>query len=319
MNINQAYQELGLSSSATPDEVKAKFRELSKQYHPDNKKTGDEEKFKKINEAQRIINNPPPVQEPFESYSSGGFNFDFGDFPFNPFGGGFKNQKQRITSEIHLKTTISFEDSILGCKQHFSFPRIVKCDSCQGNGNSIINNGCAPCKGSGRVIKQSGGTIMVQTCPTCKGKVSTKSCEKCNGDGDIKTDYSVDVHIPGGVSSGNILRLNGRGNFVGSFGNIDQYTNAFLEITVQPHANLRLEENTVVYDLSISLLEALEGVEKIVPTVLGDKNIDIPSLSKNKDEVILTGVGIERKGNQKIILNINYPDNIKDLIDVLRK
>jgi DnaJ-class molecular chaperone len=107
------------------------------------------------------------------------------------------------------------------------------------------------------------------------------------------------------------------GHFIGSVMNMDQYTEALLHLSVTPQDGLRLENDEVVHDASISLLDALEGCSIYVPTINGQSEITIPPLSKNKDEVVLPDLG-PNNGNQKVIININYPMDIERLIAALK-
>lgn len=308
MNLKEACQILELSETATPEEAKKQYRNLSKKYHPDVNKAEDAtDRFKKINEAYQCVKdgkgNDPIHQQTRRS------NYD----PFNPFG----NQREIRAENIVLNTTISFSDSILGLDKHLSFKRNGKCVSCNGQGEMKLNNGCTKCKGKGEIHVIMGPMISVSTCDKCYGRMEIKECLSCNSKGIVSTDVSISVKIPGGISSGNILRLSGLGNFAGQFMGMDRYTDAYLNITVISEEGLKLENDIVVSTLQLTLLEALQGCDKTVKTVLGNKEIKIKPMSRNHDEVIIPQVGINRIGNQKVILDVVYPKNITKLIDTL--
>ena len=131
---------------------------------------------------------------------------------------------------------------------------------------------------------------------------------------------SINVSVPAGICNGNTLRLQGMGHYAGSvFGMSDQYSDAFCHITVTEQEGLSVQNEHVISHLDISLLDALKGCSKSVDTIFGEKNIDIPSQSKNKDEIIIPHLGIAEVGDQKVILNIQYPSNIDALIEMLSK
>ena len=311
MNRSEAYAKLEIDPSASDDEVKKKFRELSKKLHPD-KNPGNleaEAKFKEINEAyQRIINPGPREVNEDQFPSSGGIGFDFA---------GFGNQQRfRHSDHIQCSTNISFIESILGCKKEIKYSRDIKCNTCNGQGKIKLNTGCKKCGGSGHVMIQQRGMIMVHPCDLCFGKNSSKKCDACN-DGVIKSESSVNVTIPGGVKNQNALRLNQMGNFVGSLGHMDQYTDTFLILNVEQDKDMRLDNEIVISDLNISLLEALKGCTKTVRTVLGDKEIKVDPLSKNKEEIIIPNAGVNKSGPHKVILDVSYPNNIESLIQSL--
>jgi len=313
MKLEEAWETLELSKDTAPEETKKRYREFAKKYHPDiNKEPNAEERFKKINEAYHCIQTGKGT-DPEESTIN---PFDFININFNPFGR--QNHSIRNGVEpIHSSTTISFQESILGCKRDIKFSRKIKCPECDGHGEINLNNGCTKCGGRGQVTNKNGNMIFVQTCDKCYGRSQKKSCNKCSSTGLLDSDMSVQVTIPGGVINNNILKLSGMGHFVGDFMGIQQHSDVFLNITVINEQGLSIHESDVISELNISLLEALCGCKKTIKTVLGDKEINIKSKSKNKDEVVLKKLGVNRIGNQRVILNIEYPENIDKLIKVL--
>lgn len=309
MNLSEAYKTLELSESASKDDVKKQFKLLAKKYHPDVSKEKDaESKFKKINEAyQRVLSGEPDHQEISEDFGFGGFG--------NPFG----NQRQIRVQNIEIKKTITFEESVFGCKQHLSFKKNRKCNGCDGNGSFTLNNGCDKCGGRGQIHSQRGNMFMSSTCDKCHGRMKKQKCTTCSGSGSIESDASIEVSIPGGTKSDSIFRLSGVGHFCGGFMGMEQNSDVFLFITVTPQEGMSLVENDVVSSIEISLLEALSGATKKVNTLDGEKEISILPLSKNKDEVLIPKLGVNKMGNHKIILNVKYPENISDLIIALNK
>lgn len=309
MKLSEAYSILELQEDATPEQAKKQYRNLSKKYHPDvNKDPDAENKFKLINEAYQCVQNgkgsdPEPMHNPFSD-----FGFGFGNF----------NHRRQEVEPIEIHTTISFKESVLGCKRDIKFSRKIKCKDCNGKGRININNGCDKCGGSGQIAGRQGMMMFLRTCDKCGGRVQVKSCDKCSS-GTVDAESSVQVSIPGGVMDNNVLRLNGMGHYVGSIMGIgEQYTDAFLVISVTPELNLTLEDNDVVSHLNISLLEALSGCNRLVKTVLGEQEIQVKPQSKHKDEVIIPNVGVNKQGNQRVILNVEYPKNISKLIDSLK-
>jgi molecular chaperone DnaJ len=308
MNLKEAYSILELPQSATPDEVKKKFRELTKKYHPDVSKEPDAEaKFKKINEAHQVVSSGKSTDREEIQAPQG----------WNPFGGR-QQHFVRQPENISLSTTVSFKDSVFGTKKELKYNRHIKCQDCNGEGAVQLNNGCDKCGGKGLIMGRQGNMIFSRTCDKCYGKVQVKECEACNAEGTVSTEAVVSVTIPGGVQDSNVLRLQGMGNYVGNFaGFADQYTDAFLQIKVTPEKGLGLLGQDVVCTLEISLLEALTGCNKTVKTLLGDKEVKIDPRSRNKDEVILPNLGVNRTGNQRVILDVKYPSDIGKIINVL--
>jgi molecular chaperone DnaJ len=309
MNIKEAYSILEIPQTSTPEEAKKKYRELTKKYHPDiNKESGAEDKFKKINEAYQVVSSGKSTdREEMHWQPTNRSN------PFNPFG----NQTIHQADNINLNASISFKESILGCKKDIKFNRQTKCKDCNGHGETSLNNGCVKCGGRGQVTGQQGHMIFIQTCDKCFGKSESKPCTTCNSKGILDAETSINVTIPGGIQNGNVLRIGGMGHFVTSFGPLDQNTDVHLCVHVSAEDGLKLDGQDIVCNLQISLLEALKGCNKKVKTILGETDIVIKSQSKNKDEVIIPHVGVNRIGNQRVILNVDYPEKINDLINYL--
>lgn len=308
MKLKEAREILNLSQNATPEEAKKRYREYTKLYHPDiNKEHGAEDKFKKINEAYQCVSTGKDTERqenrPQQSW--------------NPFNINFGHEVQVMPTNLY--TTISFKESVLGCKKELKFNRDGKCTGCNGLGQITLNNGCGKCNGRGTVTTQKGNMIFTQTCDKCFGRTNTEVCKNCNGNATINSDVVINVNIPGGVNSGNILRLSGMGSFIGSVFGLDSFSDAHLHITVTPDSNLQINGRDVISNLEITLLEALQGCLKNVPTIHGLKEINIPTQSKNKEEIIIPNLGVNEEGSQRVILSVIYPENIDDIINILSK
>lgn len=309
MNLKEAYTILEIPQTSTPEEAKKKYRELTKKYHPDiNKESGAEDKFKKINEAYQCVSSGKGTDREEVQWQQA-------NNPFNPFG----RQTIYQADNINIHTTISFKESVIGCKKTLKFNRKTKCKDCNGQGQTVLNNGCDKCGGKGQVTSQRGNMIFMQTCDKCYGRSQVNACTACNQNGVVDAEASIDVSIPGGVQNTNILRLGGMGHFVGNFGPMEQHTDVHLHLSVTPEPGLTLDGNTVMSNISISLLEALQGCKKTINTIMGNKEIEIKPKSRNKDEVILPRFGVNRSGDQKIILDVQYPEDINILINSLTK
>lgn len=307
MNIKEARAILNISESTTTEEAKKKYRDAAKKHHPDiDKSPGAEDKFKQINEAYQIVSSGKGTdKEPLQWQRQSGFN---------PFG----NQHQvQMAQNIDLYCTISFKEAILGCKKELKFNRNIKCKDCNGQGEITLNNGCKKCGGRGQIIGKNGNMVFAQTCDSCFGRSDTKSCTTCKNNGYVDSQASIEVNIIPGRQNGDILRLAGMGHYFGGFGPFEQNTDAHLHITVIPEKDLLLHGNNVVTNLSLSLLDAIKGCKKTVKTIDGTQEIDVKPLSKNKEEVIIPKLGVNREGNQRVILEVQYPEDISSLVVAL--
>jgi molecular chaperone DnaJ len=309
VNLKEARSILEISSAASPEEAKKKYRELTKKYHPDvNKGPGAEDKFKKINEAYQVVSTGKGTDREEQNWQQ-----TVTRHPFNP----FAQQKTYHSAPISTKINITFAESVLGCEKEISFNRFSKCTSCNGQGEKNINNGCTTCGGKGQVIQRQGNMVMIMECPTCTGKTQKNNCVPCKGKGVIEMEASARVNVPGGVVDTNTLRLSGMGHYAGSFGPIEQHGDVHLHIKVIADPGLTLEGINVVCSLELSLQEALLGCKKIVKTINGYQDISINSLVRNKDEVVIPYLGVNKVGNQRVILDVKYPEDITKLIEAL--
>lgn len=299
MNLQEAHKILELAPGISKDDVKKKYRELTKKYHPDiNKEPGAEDRFKKINEAYSFI-------------QSNNGNERNNSHPF-------KRQNNYYADHISLNTTISFKESVLGCEKHFKFNRKVKCHTCNGAAEIVISNDCDKCGGKGLIVTKQGNFVFTQTCDKCFGRVKTKQCDTCRCDGILDSDASVKVTIPGGVKSGNILQLSGMGHYVTSFMNMDQKTNVHIHIEVIPEEGLSLENNNVISELELDIIDAINGCKRTVKTILGNTEVEISPMSRNKDTVIIPNLGVGSIGNHVVSLNVKYSEKLINIVNELK-
>ena len=304
MKLSEAYEALGLTQNATLDEAKKQYKLLVKKWHPDSNQSPEAPgKIKNINEA-------------YECVKSGKGNEREVPRPqHNP----FYRQRQIIQLEnVEINLTIDFKESVLGCKKEVKYSRQAKCQACDGAGEVRLDNGCTRCGGKGQTTIKQRGMIFISTCPQCGGRSPTEHCKSCNGESTVHTDVSVHVSVPAGILNGTTLRLQGMGNYAGSvMGLMDQYTDAFCHIMVKPEAELSIEGKSVVSNLTLSLLDAIRGCKCSVKTIYGSKEIQIPSQSRNQDEVIIPHCGVGGTGDQRVVLDVQYPKNTDKLIGAL--
>lgn len=313
MNLNEAYSILELTPGTSPEDAKKQYRKLTKEFHPDvNKNPGAEDKFKKINEAYQCVQNGKGSDK--ENPSHHYYQHQRGSY--NPFEQ-FSKQKNKQVENIELHSTVSFKDSVFGCKVELKFNRQTKCQNCNGQGEISLNNGCINCGGKGQIVGRQGNTIFMRTCDKCFGQTKTSACNPCKGDGSVSSDVSIQVAIPPGIQNNNILRLSAMGHYVGSFLMSDQYADAYLHVHVNIDPDLKIEGMDIISFLDLSLLEALQGCTKQIRTVIGMYDIEVKPLSKNKDEIKISSLGVNQIGSQRVILNVSYPNDTRSIIDLL--
>jgi len=334
MKLQEAYEILGLDSSADDATIKKKYRELSKVWHPDvNKDPEATDKFKKINEANSILSGKSqPEPEYSQDYGGGsgledilrnmGVNFPFGGSRGNPFNNHRQTRQVEIDPNINVKIDISFIESIQGTKKQISYNVKEACKVCNGEGSIKQNNGCKSCGGKGVKTIRNGNVVMQSTCQDCIGKVKVTPCTAKCLYGTVDAPRSINVSVPAGVTSDSVLRVGNCGNYVNNSFMGSGYGDLFIKIEVAAHNDMHLSENgkDVISSIGISLFEALSGVKKTITTVYGDREINIPEVTKNKDQIVINGCGVNSRGGNHIVnILVDYPNDVSGIISVLGK
>ena len=316
------YEVLGVSKGASDDEIKRAYRKLAKKYHPDlNKEPDAAEKFKEVNEAYEILSDPQKRQS-YDQFGFagtdpngfGGFNgaSGFGGFDdiFSSFfgGSGFSGASgfggQTRTSrgpqkgnDRFMRMSVSFMDACFGKTETVNLTVDEPCPHCHGTGAETPNDvvTCPDCHGSGVVdMIQSTmfGRIRTQSeCPKChgSGKYIRKACHVCGGSGYERKRSSVDIKIPAGISSGQQMRVAGKGERgVNGGPNGDLY----IEINVEPHQYFTRNGKDILLDIPVSAVDATLGTTIEVPTVYGDVSMKIPQGTQDGARLRLKGKGV---------------------------
>jgi molecular chaperone DnaJ len=318
MKKQEAFNLLEITATSSKEEAKKAFRKLASKYHPDvNKDAGAEDKFKKINEAYRCVESDTfdDNQMPFPggNYSSG-FSGGMPNDIFNTFFN--RNHQQTAVRRepiINVEVNISFKDSVLGCSTNLSYTRKSKCNPCNGKGS--IGN-CSSCKGSGFKSHRHGNSVFTMQCDDCQ-KSKLTECNDCKSKGFVESNTSVSVNIPPGITQENTLRLTEVGHYCGSTVFGEAHSDVHLKVNISDSNGMRISGHSVESDLTISLLEALKGIDKEVLTIDGMKTVSIPPLFKHRNTVQLPKLGLMRKGNHVVNVSVDYPENVDTLIAAL--
>ena len=335
------YQILGVPENASEEEIKKKFRELAKKYHPD--VGGDPEKFKKILEAYRVLSDKKLRAEYDQKRKMmrEGFTFDF-PFNFEDLHSFFRNQTfDDLLSEliedffsfspeekrdIILDLEVGLADIIKGSRKNIIYKRKVICDKCSGTGSEtkkLIN--CDVCKGTGRVISRSGfltGFIFETSrkCKNCngKGKIPEIICKNCQGRGYIIKDEIVNIDLPPHFDPYEYIKIPGLGDQDPSN---KKSGDLIIRIRLKPHPKFKIKGKDILGEIELSLIDLLLG-KKIVLDLLGEK-IDIQIPEGFTDEYIripnkgLKGGDLILKVKIKPIKKI--PQHIRKILEELRK
>ncbi|MDX2045384.1 MAG: molecular chaperone DnaJ [Chitinophagaceae bacterium] len=307
------YDILGVSKSASADEIKKAYRKVAMQYHPD-RNPGDkaaEEKFKEAAEAYEILSDQDKRAQ-YDRYGHAGvsgngrggfsghgdmsmddifsqFGDIFGDDIFGSFfgGGGGRTKtggRARGTrgSNLRIKLKLNYEEIAKGATKTIKVKKYVVCNTCNGSGAKDKNavQTCGTCGGNGQVRKVTntflGQMQTVTTCPTCNGEGTTitNKCPACKGEGRVYAEETVNIDIPAGVQEGMQLSVGGKGN-AGERGGPSG--DLIVLIEEETHEHLQRDGLNVVYDLHISFTDAVFGANLEVPTIDGKAKIKIPA------------------------------------------
>ena len=340
------YEVLGVSKTASKDEIKSAYRKLAKKYHPDNKETGDEAKFKEVQEAYDVLfddqkrsaydrfghaafeqGGPNAGQGGFGGFGDAGFDFDLGDIFGSFFGGGFGGQQRSSSNfgpqkgnDVLMRLKVDFMDVVNGKDQDVSFDYDEDCPHCHGSGADSPNDvkTCNTCGGRGYVNRRKqvifGYANVQETCPECrgKGKNISKKCSECGGVGYKHIKKTIKIHIPAGINNGQQIRAQGMGG-VGVNGG--PHGDLYIEINVKPHPYFNRDGNDIHLDIPIDFVDAILGSKIEVPTVYGSELISIPAGTQVGTVLKLKGKGIQdlrtkKPGDQYIHLQIKIPTSL---------
>ena len=318
------YSILGVSRDASSEEIKKAFRQQAHKYHPD-KKGGDEAKFKEINEAYQVLSNDQKKAQ-YDQFGSSGFSgaqgggfggFDFSQggssFEFDDLGdifsgigdmfgfGGSRSANGGVSRGSDLQTSlkIDFLEAVFGIEKEISLNRFVKCDHCNGNGSEpgAKINDCKTCNGRGKVVKARRtilGNIQTEViCSDCggEGKIYTKKCSKCHGQGINKENSKIKIKIPAGIDNQETIRLSGYGNCgkkARSSGDL------YIRIEINSHPEFKRNGYDIETQLEINFKQAILGDKIKINTVDGDLNLKIPEGTQSDTIFKLRAKGIPK-------------------------
>ncbi|KKW37233.1 MAG: Chaperone protein DnaJ [Candidatus Adlerbacteria bacterium GW2011_GWB1_54_7] len=352
------YELLGVTKTATKDDIKKAFHKLAHKFHPD-KKEGDADRFKEVSEAYSVLSDDKKRAE-YDSYGrvfggggpgagAGGFQggagfdfsqfqdafnqggFDMGDIFSDFFGGQAEASRMRRGRDISIDLEVSFRDSVFGVKRSVLLAKTGVCDSCQGSGAVMGTEmlTCKHCNGAGKVHETSNsffGTVtMVQPCKYCKGqgKVPKEKCQTCRGEGVYKKQEEIAIAVPAGINGGEMIRLTGMGEAVAGGVAGDLY----VKVHVQPDARFKKDGPNILTEISVKLSDALLGTSYKIETLEGSEVLDIPQGVTHGETLTIKGKGVPsargKRGDFLVKIRITLPNKLsrtaRGLIEKLRE
>lgn len=328
------YEVLGVAKDATPEELKKAYRKLAMQYHPD-RNPGDhsaEEKFKEIGEAYSILSDADKRQR-YDTYGHAGQQMpDFGSFSFDSafdlfdmfFGGGARRggrtRGPQRGSDLRMTIDLKFEEAVFGAKRTVEVPRAGTCPDCNGSGAAAgtAHSTCPDCGGAGQIRRsvQSifGQMVNVVVCPRCEGQgeIIDTPCTKCGGRGRVQEKKTIEVAIPAGVDEDVNVRVAGEGE-AGLKGG--PYGDLFIGFRIESHTHLIRHGQNLIYELAVSVPQAVLGDKITVPTVDGETTIDLPPGTQHGKVIKIQGHGVPhvrsgRRGDQLCVVHVVVPTHL---------
>ncbi len=308
-NKRDYYEVLGVSQSASNEEIKKAFRGLAMKYHPDRYSGDKGEQFKEIKEAYEVLSDSKKrgLYDQFghagvagAGGGAGAHGFDFGDISDifgnifgDAFGGGRRRQAQR-GADLVYNLELSLENAVHGTAVQIQVPTWVVCTECHGSGAKKGSTPitCSTCGGQGQVYMQQGFFSVSQTCPDCRGegKIIRDPCHHCRGHGRVEQIKTLSVKIPAGIDTGDRIRLQGEGE-AGMHGS--PAGDLYVQIKIKPHPIFTREETDLHCEVPISFSCACLGGEIDIPTLDGKVMLKIPAETQSGKLFRLRGKGVK--------------------------
>jgi molecular chaperone DnaJ len=305
------YEVLGLSKSATADEIKKAYRRLAMKHHPDRNKDddGSEARFKEAKEAYEVLKDDEK-RAAYDRFGhegvrgaaggAGGFGAEgfgdiFGDVFGDIFGGGRRGAGPQVFrgADLGYELRLDLEKAVAGDNVTIDVPTQVSCETCNGSGAKKGSEPvqCSTCGGVGQVRMQQGFFSIQQTCPACKGAGTTISdpCQDCHGRGRIRKTRTLAVKVPAGVDDGDRIRLSGEGEAGRNGG---PPGDLYVEIRVNPHKIFERDGSNLSCEVPVSIAAATLGGEVELPTLDGNVALKIPSGTQSGKVFRLRGKGV---------------------------
>lgn len=335
------YEILGVPRTATDSEIKKAYRRLAMEYHPDRNDSPEAEaKFKELSEAYQVLVDPQKRAH-YDRFGSapggaGGFSGfehvdlsealnifmrDFGGFE-GIFGGRQSGADARRGQDVKVTVKLSLQEVATGVKRNIKIKTLSTCETCNGSGAGKGTRpvACGTCGGSGEVRRAArsvfGQFVQVGPCATCRGEgtVIRTPCEVCRGEGRVKSERTVSVDIPAGVSSQNYITLRGQGA-AGARGG--PAGDLIVVLDVKEDERFTRDGDNLWLELPMAFSQVALGTTVTVPTPWGDSELNVPAGTQSGAVLTLRGKGLPKLGGNttgdiNVRVQVWTPRNLND-------
>jgi molecular chaperone DnaJ len=342
------YEILQVTREASDQELKASYRKLAMQHHPDRNPNNPEaeEQFKACSEAYQVLSDPEK-RAAYDRYghaafqggggggnpfAGAGFQGDLGDIFGDLFGemfnmgGGRRASRVQRGRDLRYDLTLEFEEAVFGVEREISIRRLEACEDCRGQGtlNGKAAATCTQCAGRGQVRFQQGFFSVAKTCSRCNGTGSmiTEPCLRCRGEGLLARMHEILVKVPAGVEQDTRIRYQGEGE-AGKYGG--PAGDLYVVLSVKPHKFFERDGDDLHCVMPISFPQAALGTELQIETLEGTATIKIPEGTQSGREFRLRSKGVPHlnehgKGDLIVEIRVATPSRLnKAQRDLLRQ
>jgi molecular chaperone DnaJ len=343
------YDLLGVSKSATTEELKKAYRKLAIKWHPD-KNQGDaaaESKFKEISEAYEILSdeNKRAKYDQFghaaftSQGASGGFHSDPFDM-FNSFfgggGGSFSSffggqapgQQTKRSASLQVAIEIPLKDLVSDTEKEIKYNKYIHCKPCNGSGETPHTKTavCPQCNGKGAVFRQMGPMQIQQQCGHCSGtgQTITNPCKSCEGQGIQKQRVNIKIKIPKGSQTGTKLKIANGGHAIKGGVSGDLY----VMIHVSDDPKFSRQGDDIFSEETINFIDMILGGKKTINSIRGKVNITIPPLTQTDSILNVKNQGLpnlrtDYVGDMYVTLRTELPKKLtqeqKSILELYKK
>lgn len=320
MSKRDYYDVLGVPKTSSADEIKKAYKRLAMKYHPDRNPsdTSAESKFKELSEAYEVLSD----QDKRSDYDTFGHNGPTRSSTRPPWSDHiddiFKNhfnQDPHRGRDLSTNVTITLAEVITGTEKQVQVPIQFKCEPCKGSGSADGNaDVCSECGGNGIIQMRQGPMIMHQVCGVCRGKgrIISKPCSTCHGEGVQSTTKTLKAKIPPGISTGNRVR------FAGAINQPEgPPTDLYVQVQVKPDPTFMQDGNNLVCKVTVDFTLAALGGSVQVPTMEGEVTLKVPPGTQPQQILRIKNKGVPIRGSSQrgdllYVIFIKTPTNLTE-------